>query len=342
LTPLVLHVLNAFSDGEAAAFARKGEDYLASLTRPDGTIDPGPAGLSYPAYTAALTVLAFGRPDPARHGAARAAWLSFLQDRQLTERLGWQPSDREYGGWGYAHGLPYKPRPGEPPAPYTESNLSATGFAVEALRAAGCPPDDPAFTKALTFVTRCQNDADDPGQRDPVFDDGGFYFIYDDAERNKAGLAGTDRTGRPRFASYGSMTADGLRGLLACGLPLDHPRVAAAFGWLAKNFSASAHPGRFADGRAAVRASVYFYYTWSVARALTAARMHELPTPSGAVPWAEALADELLRRQNPDGSWVNDAVEVREDDPVVATSLTAGALVVCRQNLTPPRRVEAT
>ena len=49
--------------------------------------------------------------------------------------------------------------------------------------------------------------------------------------------------------------------------------------------------------------------------------------------WAEALAEELLRRQHSDGSWVNDAVEVREDDPLVATPLAAGALAVCRDAL---------
>jgi len=43
-----------------------------------------------------------------------------------------------------------------------------------------------------------------------------------------------------------------------------------------------------------------------------------------------ALADELLRRQEADGSWVNAAGEVREDDPLVATPLAVGALAGCR------------
>jgi len=37
-----------------------------------------------------------------------------------------------------------------------------------------------------------------------------------------------------------------------------------------------------------------------------------------------ALAKELLRRQGADGSWVNDAVEVRDDDPLVATPFALG------------------
>jgi hypothetical protein len=40
-----------------------------------------------------------------------------------------------------------------------------------------------------------------------------------------------------------------------------------------------------------------------------------------------------VRRQRPGGSWVNDAVEVREDDAIVATALAAGALSICRSRL---------
>ena len=96
--------------------------------------------------------------------------------------------------------------------------------------------------------------------------------------------------------------------------------------WLADNFFAAAHPGLFGPGRSALQASVYFYWCWSAAHALTAAG-------AGDVPWAEPLAEELVRRQQRGGSWVNDAVEVREDDPIVATALAAGALSICRSRL---------
>ena len=46
---------------------------------------------------------------------------------------------------------------------------------------------------------------------------------------------------------------------------------------------------------------MYHYYCWSVARALKAARVETLTTTAGEVRWAEALADELLRRQSDDG-----------------------------------------
>jgi squalene-hopene/tetraprenyl-beta-curcumene cyclase len=322
LTPLAAHILlTGTSTPETTSCAGRGAAYLAALARPDGTINEGPHGLSYPAYTAALTVLVLSHPLVAEHRKARDAWLSYLRERQLTEVLGWQPADRAYGGWGYAHSLPRKPQPGQPADLLTESNLSATVFALEALRGAGCPVHEPLFGKALTFVRRCENFADDP---DPAFDDGGFHFMYDDSLRNKAGVAGTDRVGRERYNSYGSMTADGLRALLACGVPLDDPRVSAARCWLDRHFSAVVHPGRFAAGRAVLQASSYYYYCWSLTRALAVCGPGAIMQDRAA-----ELAEELLRRQQADGSWVNAAVEMREDDPLVATPLAVLALAEC-------------
>jgi squalene-hopene/tetraprenyl-beta-curcumene cyclase len=329
LTPLVLETLAACPQTDESTISiQQGANYLAAMVQPDGRIEPGPHGLSYPVYTAALAVTVLGNP---RHESARTAWLNFLRERQLTEPLGWQPSDKEYGGWGFSHDSPRKPRPGEPRPPLTESNLSATVFALEALRAAGGAAEEPAFRKALRFVQRCQNFQDDPACGDPAFDDGGFFFIYDDPVRNKAGRAGTDRTGKERFSSYGSTTADGLRCLLACGLPPDEARVSAARRWLESHCSVTTHPGKYASDREGARPAVYYYYCWSLARALTSAGVQELRTPAGPVRWADALTEELLKRQQADGSWSNEAVAVREDDPLVATSLAAGALAVCQR-----------
>jgi squalene-hopene/tetraprenyl-beta-curcumene cyclase len=329
LTPLVLSALLALpAEVRGLAYARTGLAYLAGMACADGTIDEGPHGLSYPVYTASLSVAVLSHAEAAGQEAARAAWLNYLRARQLTEALGWQPVDREYGGWGYAHDLPRKPAL----EPLTLPNLSATVFALEAIRAASCGADDPAVRRGLAFVCRCQNYPDDPSRADPLFDDGGFFFLHGDPPRNKAGSAGTDRAGCERWVSYGSTSADGLRGLLACRLGHDDARVAAARSWLVRNFSAGTHPGRFPETRRAVQASVYFYYSWSVAHALAAC-----PPPSvsaeGAPGWAEALADALLRRQRADGSWLNEAVEVREDDPIVATALALGALAACRRAL---------
>jgi hypothetical protein len=306
----------------------KGQAYLARMARPDGTIDEGERGLSQPVYTAALAVL--GLTAGQSHPRARDAWLKYLRERQLTEALGWDPSDKEYGGWGYCAVLPRKPAPGEARPPMLESNLSATTFALAALCGAKCPPDDPAVKAALVFVKRCQNHADDPARRDPAFDDGGFFFIYDDPARNKAGAAGKDRFGQERFASYGSATADGVRCLTLCGVPGDDPCVVAARRWLETHFDVSTHPGSYAKDREANRDAVYYYYCRSLALALAGFGAREIVTPTGKVLWADVLSEELIKRQREDGSWANDLLNQRENDPIIATADAVEALAMCR------------
>jgi squalene-hopene/tetraprenyl-beta-curcumene cyclase len=330
LTPLVLRTLVALpASKDLEDRYRKGAAYLASQVGADGTIDAGQYGLNYPVYTSAGAAEILSQPCNARHRKARDAWLAYLRQRQLTEDLGWQPDDKPYGGWGYSPRLPRKPGPGEPLPPLTESNLSATLFALEALHAADVKSDDAAFRKALIFVRRCQNYRDDPQQREAAFDDGGFFFIYDDPVRNKAGVAGKDRSGRERYFSYGSMTADGLRALLLCGRPADDLRVVAARVWLEANFRSDRQPGKYAEDREPNRDAVYYYYCCSVAQAL--------PRASSKLRWAEALGGDLMQRQRKDGSWVNPLVPQREDDPLVATSLAGLALARCRESLTGER-----
>jgi hypothetical protein len=339
LTPLALRAMLRASPSllptpRVASARTKGVAYLAAMVRSDGTIDEGENGLSQPVYTAALATAALSLAG-ADQRPARDAWCKYLRQRQLTESLGWQPSDKAYGGWGYCAVLPRKPAPGEGAPPLLESNLSATCFALQALCAAGCAPDDPAVRAALVFVKRCQNYADDAAPRETAFDDGGFFFIYDDPVRNKAGVAGKDRSGRERFASYGSATADGLGALLACGVPHDAPRVIAARRWLETHFDAATHPGPYAGDREANREAVYFYYCQSLAHALTVLGAEELDTPAGRVRWAEVVAEELLKRQRADGSWANDLLPQRENDPLVATSEAVEALALCREAISP-------
>jgi squalene-hopene/tetraprenyl-beta-curcumene cyclase len=329
LTPLVLDALRPLaSEDEFAPAFRKGCDRLAALVKSDGSIDEGKFGLSYPVYTAALSVVVLGEASNVHHLKARDAWLVYLRRRQLTEDLGWNPRDKPYGGWGYSIPLPRKPRAADLTLP-VEANLSATVFALDALRAAGQAGNDPAFQKALVFLQRRQN-FEDERSGDPSH--GGFTFIYDDGARNKAGSY-VDQHGLTRFHSYGSTTADGLRGLLASRLPNKHARVAAARSWLETNFRTDIHPGPYEKVREPLRQSVYFYYCRSVARTLQLLAVRELATREGKVDWAEALADELLRRQDEKGRWINAADAQREDDPLVATSLAMSALAACREAL---------
>jgi hypothetical protein len=332
ITPIVTVALEATpATPDKQAAIDKARDYLSTLVKADGTLE---GQLNYPYYTAPLAILALAKSSKPSHVAARQGWIAYLRKRQLVEDLGWKPEDKEYGGWGYCVIEPLKPEPGKLGPSYVESNLSATLFTLEALRAGGVSTSDPAIGTALTFVRRCQNFSDDPAKSNPQVDDGGFFFIYDDPVRNKAGVvAGTENAPKQRFHSYGSMTADGLRALRLCGLPDTDPRVQAGRRWLERTFSARQHPGAYAAMRESQRNAVYYYYSASASRAFLDLGLREVETKEGKVVWAEVLPDEIINRQRDDGSWENPVDNVRENDPVVCTCMAIRALANCRRAL---------
>lgn len=337
LTPLVMSALLFLPQGgaEGQAALRKGAAYLAGFVGDDGRLKVRDRELLFPVYTAASSARVLVLVDPSPQNLrARQAWLGYLRQRQLNESLGWRPGDQEYGGWGYSLDVPRKPAAGGPKELLHESNLAATVFALAALRSAKVPGDDPAYSQALVFVKRCQNFSEDTAGGDPRFDDGGFFFIPDDAAQNKAGPAGADRSGRQRFHSYGTMTADGLRALLRCGLAPDHPRVTAARDWLTKNFSAAHNPGAFSGERAVLRDATWYYWTWAASHAFLALRIDRFTSRDGPVAWPEAFAVQLLQRQRADGSWTNRFTDAKEDDPLVATAWAAAALAIGRATAT--------
>ena len=263
----------------------------------------GEAQPSYPLYAWALGALVLSAPENVeRHRAARDALLVKVRAMQLGGSNGWKLDDASFGGWGYSPRIPARPA-GEVKDDMLTSNLSATVLAVGALALAGAKPDDPALRDAARFVENCRAT------------DGGFFFSPALPVSNKAG----------GFRAYGSMTADGLRASLRLGMTIDAPLA-----WLTKHFEATRNPGEFAPVDEVRRQSSYYYYAWSISHAFA----HAKPDDKA---WAEELAAELLARQLPDGSWRNPASEMREDDPLVATSFAVAALALCRGVITGDR-----
>lgn len=332
LTPLVAKVLlfGGASSPELRAACDRAVALLADFVDENGGIDPGRYGLNYPVYTASLAVLVLSRHPDASYRPARDAWLAYLRTFQLTEDLGWSPDDLAYGGWGYTL-RPLRKEDFNPQASSLyDADLSSTLYAVGALRIAGVGADDPAIAKALRFVMNCQNYTE--SNPDPAIDDGGFYFTPTNDLQNKAGIAG-ETNGRARYRSYGSMTADGVRALLRCGLRPDHRRVVVGIRWLEQNFDVSTNPGEFDEMREVERDAAYLYYCWSLAHAMRLLSIDEVQTPAGPVRWAEALAVQLLSLQNEDGSWTNRLTMMKEDDPILATSFAVAALSRCAEQL---------
>lgn len=342
LSPLILTSLRFVppSPERDRAYAR-GVDFLATLLV-DAEGEATLAHPRYPTYAIAGAVLVLNAPGNDRHQRVRDLLLDALRARQLTEERGWQPDDLSYGGWGYFAGTPDKPAdPAAAADPMLQANLSATLFAIGALRLAGVPTADPALVKARRFVERCQNHSSSAGDGidldidlDVELDielDGGFSFAPAIPDGNKAGPL----SGAPgRYRSYGSMTADGLRALIRLGLPVDHPRVEAASRWLRKRYTPARNPGDFPADRTVRQESAYYYYIWSSAHALRALGARRLALESGddsgQIDWPVALVEELLRRQRPDGSWANGYTEMREDDPLLATAFAMAGLAIAR------------
>lgn len=313
MTPWTLYVLTQIPNPEARIPVQKGLRFLLDQVNPDGSV--GTRDIQeYPTYSTALSVIVLIRLKPANWQQTINRMTQYLQTRQLTEHLGWEISDREYGGWGNATWLA---KPAEPmPEIFRDLvvervDLSHTVFVLEAFHTAGRPPGDEIWPKTLVFVEKCQND------------DGGFIFAPNSILGNKAGTIGKDTNGVLRYRSYGSMTADGVQALLFCGLPPDHPRIKAGLEWLTANFQVDQCPGFTNEPQPPWAKGVVFYYYWSVSRLLKSLN------PTSGADWAEKMAVRLIQSQQPDGSWVNPIGLMKENDPLIATGFALMTLDYC-------------
>lgn len=260
--------------------------------------------LIYPVYTGAGTLLLLTRAPNAK---AREDWVKYLSGYQLTEQLGWKPTDVDYGGWGYAMKPPRKGG-GDP---LGSANLSSTTFALGALAVSGVKPDDPRLRQALTFIKRCQNP------------DGGFRTNLSDLTMNKAGEQN----------SYGSASSDGYRALLRAGVPPSDPLAVKAWEWVERNFNPEVQPGDFPEARYADRDGLYFYYLWSTAHALAARERAGIASDERSRAMYRQMCKYVLDYQLENGSWRNSSSASREDDPLVATPMAMAVLALARPSL---------
>jgi squalene-hopene/tetraprenyl-beta-curcumene cyclase len=279
----------------------KGVAHLLSFRQPDGGIHvPGSPVANYETCIALLALVACNADG--RHAEAIEGAEAFVKGIQWR---GKHPGDPAGGGAGYGS----KSRP----------DLSNTQFLIEALRAAGTSADDPAIQRALAFVSRTQNL---PGPHNPLpiatkNPDGGFFYTpFGDGESQ----AGSTPTGGLR--SYGSMTYAGLKSFIFAGLDRDDPRVKAAIAWLRKHHSFAENPGLGAAG--------LFYYYHTAAKALDALGDDTFTDAEGREhDWRSELADAIIARQKPDGSWVNANERWLEGEPALVTSYALLALAYC-------------
>ncbi|MFL5342391.1 MAG: prenyltransferase/squalene oxidase repeat-containing protein [Gemmataceae bacterium] len=260
-------------------------------------------------YVTCVALVAFkeanknGRYDAVIAGASK--FLKSLQGEPGDE------SDTKFGGVGYDNA--------------SRPDLSNTQFFVEALLASGVSKDDPAVKNALKFISRCQNlpgeTNDRPFAKKTTEDDkGGLTYNPADADSEKS----PNRTPNGGLRSAGTMTYAGLKSFLYAGLNKDDPRVKAAVDWIGRHYTLDENPG-------AGQAGLYYYYHL-FAKAMDALGEDTFTDAKGVKHnWRQELAAALLKRQRPDGSWVNDSKAFQENVPELCTAYAILSLSYCKK-----------
>ncbi len=283
----------------------KGLTYLERFVHPDGGVYQ--EGSVYQNYETSLAIQCFKEANrDGRYDAVLKGADAFVRELQWDAGEGLDSSSLSYGGAGYGN--------------HKRPDLSNTGFFMDAMKAMGRGPDDPAIQRALIFISRCQNLESEYNMtpfsaKNP---DGGFYYT---PAAGGASPAGTTENGGLR--SYGSMTYAGLMSMIFAGVGPDDVRVKAAVGWIRRHYDLDTNPGMGGAG-------LYYYYH-TFAKALNAMGLQEVEDEHGVKhPWRAELVATLARRQQPDGSWINEFDRWLEGDANLVTAYALLTLAYCR------------
>ncbi len=263
-------------------------------------------------YVTSINVMALSAAKKAdRYEAIIGDAVKFLKQLQWDEGESKNPKDAFYGGAGYDS----KSRP----------DLSNTQFFIDALKAAGVSPDDPALKKAMLFVSRCQNLKGENNDQPWAGKINDGSFIYTPATggvtkvEDKAGPNG-------ELPGYGSMTYAGIKSLIYCGVSKDDPRVKTAFAWIRKNYTVEGNPGM---PEVRKEWGLYYYYN-TMAKCLSVLELDHVVDAAGKKhDWRADILGALARRQRSDGSWANNS-HWMEADPNLVTGYALMALSYCR------------
>ncbi len=293
---------------------RKALAYILSMQKDNGGI----YDTLLENYNTSVCLMALGRlGDDAKATAAAKKAQDFLRGLQWDGQK--DPTgktiDKEhawYGGAGYGN----RGRP----------DLSNTAMMLAGLNDSGLDCKDPAFQRAMAFITRLQGTGANIELGDQIVPDGGFIYASSE-NKEKIGVPQsfatpdrvTDADGRTRLRTYGSMTYAGFMSYLYAKLDRDDPRVADAYNWVRHNYRLDENPYCGMQG--------YYYYLHLFARALSAWGEPKVVTPDGQEhDWANELIDKLAGLQQPDGSWINTADRWMESEPVLVTAYAVLAL----------------
>jgi squalene-hopene/tetraprenyl-beta-curcumene cyclase len=249
------------SDG---AFITRPVGFLLRHVGADGSISDGTGDRVRDTAAALAAFKVTGNPE---HRAVIDNARAFLASMQLDDDDGVSRKDPRFGGIGEGNGR--------------VPTLVEQYLVLEALGREGAGPGGGLRAEALVFLERLQN-LDATNDQRWAGDDGGFILSP------AAALEGNT-------ASSASMTHSGLAGLLYAGADKRDPRVVAASGWIAANYTLEP------DG-AALPSPFYFYDAFVTS--LRALGQDTITAPDGSRHnWRNDLLERLLGLYNPDGSW---------------------------------------
>lgn len=299
----------------------KGLAFIMSKVKPDGGIHDGFLENYNTAICLSALSLVKGRPDVAAAVTKAQAYLRGLQWHNQTDPAGKVVDESHpfYGGAGYGnHGRP---------------DMSNTQIMLEGLYDSGLDCNDPAFQRAIAFISKCQGIKENKTFGDKIVNDGGFIYATS-IDKDHIGIPQSmanpemideAKAGRPvsGLRTYGSMTYAGFKSYLYANLDRDDPRVTAAYDWIRTNYTLDHNPG-LPDQ---MKMQGYFYYLVTFSRALDAWGSTLLTTTDGTQrDWANDLIDKLTSMQREDGSWTNDADRWMEGDANLVTGYALSAL----------------
>jgi len=316
ITALVVNAMIDQPEIDASnPYVAKGLAYILSKCKEDGGIHDG----FLQNYNTAISLSALSRVNTLPKAAiAIGKAQTFLTELQWKDQLDPDgkpvtPGHPFYGGAGYGkHGRP---------------DMSNTQFMVQGLYDSGLNCNDPAFIRAVAFISRCQGIASNELLGSKIVPDGGFIYATSlnknniDTPESKAGSTQVDDKdlGTPvsQLRTYGSMTYAGFKSLLYANLKRDDLRVVAALNWIRDNYTLDQNPGLPEDQKLQ---GLYYYYL-AMSRALQAWGSDTLVTTDGKThDWANDLIDKLVSLQNDDGSWHNEADRWMEGDKNLVTA----------------------
>jgi len=285
-----------------------GVKYILANQRPDGAlVNKDGRVANYRTSIAARTLILI---DKDKYKDAIAAAAKFVKSCQGTD----SDDKGSFGGMGYG-------------SEGGRADTTNTAEAIEMLKQAGVPEDDPVYKRAMVFLGRVQSSDEfaEPGVKTDN-SGGGIYTTNHAADEKSHQPTIKLPDGTLVMKSYGGATYALLMSQLFCGMKKDNPRVQAAYKWVCDHYTVKEHPELGRSG-------LYYYY-YTMVRTLELWGSPTVKQGDTEHNWAKELALELISQQKDNGSWVNAQDRWWEGDASLVTAYGLFTLDTCRSMLT--------